>query len=304
MEKGIITINSLIHTTVGPNFQDFINNMTNPHDMLSTLAKVVKPSDAQLHRNLENELDHLHYGPKHLGIEAWLQLHNTIAKKAEKINEPPREATSKYLIRHFIRSCQDLNPSLFSAYSQQIKEDTLNITLEDLIKKFNVSYQPPKHKGAFPTLSGEPSDLRRQSGDREYCPACGGGHTINQCWNLFEELQPNGWVVNQQRESCCQQYLKTKEGKKTFTDNKKAFTESPPPRPEPPQSRKKKEDQTPPPIITMVSSSLKPNTNITNLFLYNTDPTSISTGDSSSTIFGYGRLYSCQNKTQTSQSLS
>ena len=60
MEKGIITINSLIHTTVGPNFQDFINNMINPHDMLSTLAKVAKPSDAQLHRNLENELDHLH----------------------------------------------------------------------------------------------------------------------------------------------------------------------------------------------------------------------------------------------------
>src|SRR5204863_7359890 len=104
--------------------------------------------------------------------------------------------------------------------------------------------------------------------------------------------------------SHCQQYLKTKEGKKTSTDNKKAFTESPPPRPEPPQSRKKKEDQTPPLIITMVSSSLKPNTNITNLFLYNTDPTSISTGDSSSTIFGYGRIYSCQNKTQTSQSLS
>src|SRR6266496_1263506 len=164
MEKGIITINSLIHTTVGPNFQDFINDMTNPHDMLSTLAKVVKPSDAQLHRNLENELDHLHYGPKHLGIEAWLQLHNTITKKAKKINEPPREATSKYLIHHFICSYQDLNPSLFSAYSQQIKEDTLNITLEDLIKKFNVSYQPPKRKGAFLTLS-----------------ACGGGHTINQC---------------------------------------------------------------------------------------------------------------------------
>src|SRR5205809_1626529 len=110
MEKGIITINSLIHITVGPNFQDFINDMMNPHDMLSTLAKVAKPSDAQLHRNLENELDRLHQGPKRLGIEAWLQLHNTITKKAEKINEPPREATSKYLIRHFIHSCQDLNP--------------------------------------------------------------------------------------------------------------------------------------------------------------------------------------------------
>src|SRR5215469_557571 len=99
MDKGLTAVNTLIHTTVGPNYYDFIEDMTDPHAMLSILAKVAKPSDAQLRRNLDNELDRLHQGPKRLGIEAWLQLHVSIAKKAEKIEDAPKEATPKYLIR-------------------------------------------------------------------------------------------------------------------------------------------------------------------------------------------------------------
>jgi hypothetical protein len=197
--KGITALKTLIHTTVGPNYQVFIDDKTDPREMLSILDKVAKPSEAQLYRNLEDEVNRLRQGPKRLGTEAWLQLHVSIAKKAERVVDPPTEATRKSLTRHFIRACQDLNPSIFSAYSLQSEMNTLDITLEDLIKEFRVSYQPPKRKGAFPTLSGEPSDPtdpKRQSVDRQHCPACGGGHTIDQCWNLFEELQPVGWVVN------------------------------------------------------------------------------------------------------------
>lgn len=307
MDKGLAALNTLIHTTVGPNYQDFVDDMTNPHAMLKLLINVAKPSDAQLRRALDSELDRLEQGPKRLGIEAWLQLHITIAKKAEKIDDPPKEATKKYLIRHFIRACQDINPSIFSAYSLQAEENTLNITLEELIKKFNVSYQPPKRRGAaFPTLSGEPSDPKH---DREHCPACGGEHTVEQCWNLFEELRPDGWVVNERRERRCQEYLKTEQGKAKYAEQKKAFAESPPSKPQPPPSRKKQRkeaqrSQTPPPTIAMALPSA---TDIKHLWLYDSgaelhvtnninylhnyeevEPTTIATGENSSTILGYG----------------
>jgi hypothetical protein len=68
--------------------------------------------------------------------------------------------------------------------------------------------------------------------------------------------------------------LKTEEGKKAYAEYKKAFTDSSPPRPELPKSRKKKEDQQTqspsPPIVAIVSSSIQTNTDISNLFLYDT----------------------------------
>ena len=91
MEKGITAVNTLIHTTVGPNYQAFIEDMMDPHEMLSILVKVAKPSEAQLYRNLEDEINRLRQGPKRLGTEAWLQLHVSIAKKAEKVDNPPTE---------------------------------------------------------------------------------------------------------------------------------------------------------------------------------------------------------------------
>ena len=59
MDKGLTALNTLIHTTAGPNYQDFIDDMTNPHAMLKLLVNVAKPSDAQLRRILDNELDRL-----------------------------------------------------------------------------------------------------------------------------------------------------------------------------------------------------------------------------------------------------
>ena len=90
-----------------------------------------------------------------MGIESWLNLYVKILTKGKRIDDPPREATSPYLIRHF-QSCEALNPSIFAAYSLQAEEGELNLTLEELINKFNIIYRPPKsERAAFPTLSGE-----------------------------------------------------------------------------------------------------------------------------------------------------
>ena len=59
MDKGLTALNTLIYTTAGPNYQDFINNMTNPYAILKLLVNVAKPSDAQLRQILDNELDQL-----------------------------------------------------------------------------------------------------------------------------------------------------------------------------------------------------------------------------------------------------
>ena len=72
IDKGLTALNTLIYTTAGPNYQDFIDDMTNPYAMLKLLVNVAKPSDAQLRRILDNELDRLQQGPKRLGLEAWL----------------------------------------------------------------------------------------------------------------------------------------------------------------------------------------------------------------------------------------
>ena len=49
MDKGLTTLNTLIYTIAGPNYQDFINDITNPHTILKLLVNVAKPFNAQLH---------------------------------------------------------------------------------------------------------------------------------------------------------------------------------------------------------------------------------------------------------------
>ena len=48
MDKGLTALNTLIHTTAGPNYQDFIDDIMNPHAMLKLLVNVAKPFNAQL----------------------------------------------------------------------------------------------------------------------------------------------------------------------------------------------------------------------------------------------------------------
>ena len=42
MNKGLTALNTLIHTTAGPNYQDFIDDMMNPYAILKLLVNVVK----------------------------------------------------------------------------------------------------------------------------------------------------------------------------------------------------------------------------------------------------------------------
>ena len=49
MDKGLTALNTLIYTTVGPNYQDFINNIINPYTMLKLLVNIAKPFNAQLY---------------------------------------------------------------------------------------------------------------------------------------------------------------------------------------------------------------------------------------------------------------
>ena len=48
MDKGLTALNTLIYTTAGPNYQDFINNITNPYTILKLLVNIIKLSNAQL----------------------------------------------------------------------------------------------------------------------------------------------------------------------------------------------------------------------------------------------------------------
>ncbi|KAN0086436.1 hypothetical protein V8E54_000124 [Elaphomyces granulatus] len=47
-----------------------------------------------------------------------------------------------------------------------------------------------------------------------------GLHNVEKCRNLFEELRPDGWVVNEHYERRCQQYLKTAEWKALYASRK------------------------------------------------------------------------------------
>ena len=45
MDKGLTALNTLIYTTAGLNYQDFINNITNPYAILKLLVNIVKLSN-------------------------------------------------------------------------------------------------------------------------------------------------------------------------------------------------------------------------------------------------------------------
>ena len=59
MDKGLTALNTLIHTTAGPNYQDFIDDITNPYIILKLLVNVVKPFNTQLCQTLNNKLNQL-----------------------------------------------------------------------------------------------------------------------------------------------------------------------------------------------------------------------------------------------------
>jgi hypothetical protein len=238
-EKNLGVLSKLIRTTVGPNFKEYLFNEHNPHKLLQTLQRVAKPSKAALRQLLEADLERLEIGPKRLGVESWLNLYTKILTKGKRIDDPPREATSSYLIRHFVQSCEAINPSIFAAYSLQAEEGELTLTLEELISKFNITYRPPKiQRAAFQTLSGEsmtdPSDGSQNKPTyqrQRECTACKGRHNVKQCRNLFEELRPDGWLVHELQERRCQQYLKTAEGRAFYEEQKRYFAANLPPKP-------------------------------------------------------------------------
>ena len=49
MNKGLTALNTLIYTTVSLNYQDFINDITNPYTILKLLVNVAKLSNIQLY---------------------------------------------------------------------------------------------------------------------------------------------------------------------------------------------------------------------------------------------------------------
>jgi hypothetical protein len=258
-EKNLGVLSKLIRTTVGPKFKECLFNEHNPRKLLQTLQRVAKPSKAALRQLLEADLERLEIGPKRLGVESWLNLYTKILTKGKRIDDPPREATSSYLIRHFVQSCEAINPSIFAAYSLQAEEGELTLTLEELISKFNITYRPPKiQRAAFQTLSGEsmtdPSDGSQNKPTyqrQRECIACKGRHNVKQCRNLFEELRPDDWLVHELQERRCQQYLKTAEGRAFYEEQKRYFAANLPPKPaytepEPePTSRKRKATEDP-----------------------------------------------------------
>ena len=259
-EKNLGALSKLIRTTVGSTFKEYLFNEHDPHKLLQILQRVAKPSKAALRQLLEANLERLEIGPKRLGLETWLNLYTKILTKGKRIDDPPREATEAYLIRHLIQSCETMNPSIFAAYSLQAEEGELNLTLEELISKFNITYRPPKvHREAFATFYGEsmddpidrsPSSSTNGAPDlyqrQRRCSACNGRHNVEKCRNLFEELRPDGWVVHEHQERRCQQYLKTAEGKALYHEQKKHYAVHPPEGPSPePTSRKRKATEDP-----------------------------------------------------------
>ncbi|KAN0067454.1 hypothetical protein V8E54_005970 [Elaphomyces granulatus] len=253
-EKNLRVLSKLIRTTVGPKFKEYLFNEHNPHKLLQILQRVAKPSKAALRQLLEADLERLEIGPKRLGVESWLNLYVKILTKGKRIDDPPREATSPYLIRHFVQSCEALNPSIFAAYSLQAEEGELTLTLEELINKFNITYKPPKfERAALPTFSGEsmsdPTDGSQNKPTyqrQRECTACNGRHDVKRCRNLFEELRPDGWIVYEPQERRCEQYLKTAEGRAFYNKQKNHLAAHLPVKPSrEPTSRKRKATEDP-----------------------------------------------------------
>ena len=48
IDKGLTTLNTLIYTIAGPNYQDFINNIINPYTILKLLINIAKLFNIQL----------------------------------------------------------------------------------------------------------------------------------------------------------------------------------------------------------------------------------------------------------------
>jgi hypothetical protein len=124
-EKNLGVLSKLIRTTVGPKFKEYLFNEHNPRKLLQILQRVAKPSKAALRQLLEADLERLEIGPKRLGVESWLNLYVKILAKGKRIDDPPREATSPYLIRHFVQSCEAMNPSILRLIACRPKKGNL-----------------------------------------------------------------------------------------------------------------------------------------------------------------------------------
>lgn len=332
-ERNLTAVTDLIRTTVGTAYATYIQRMKDPHELLTTLMRVAKPSNETLQEAIEAKLTRLNMGPRRIGIESWLALHSEISQMAEQVEDPPPEASTKKLIRHLIRSSERINPAFYSAYYQFTREGKITLTLEEAIENFNLTYHPTNnHRAAFPTLAGESVNTNKQTSNppttssnnrhQRDCKACGGKHNVTKCRNLFEELRPEGWVVNERQERRCQEYLKTSEGRTLYKEQKQYFAKHPPQRPslQPTTGKRKASSEPGSPKLSAAAVFLPPqanpsaastvrspddinlatswlydtgaNTHVANninyFLTYEHQPGYMTTGASSSEIHGYG----------------
>jgi hypothetical protein len=119
-EKNLGVLSKLIRTTGGPKFKEYLFNEHNPRKLLQTLQRVAKPSKATLRQLLEADLERLEIGPKRLGVESWLNLYTKILTKGKRIDDPPREATTRGYLVIFTKVATTSNNVVISSKSYDL----------------------------------------------------------------------------------------------------------------------------------------------------------------------------------------
>jgi hypothetical protein len=216
-QRNLAIFTELIQRSVGPKFARYLTCKETAYEMLQELQKVARPSEAVLLRDLENDITRRNQGPKQIGLQEWLQLHITIIQKAEYLAEPPPEAQEFRLVKNLVQDCKEINPLLYHEYGRRVlvSKPSEIPGISDLIAEFNLIYEPPaRGRAAYSTLSGRTTDQPK-------CMVDGRAHQTKDCKNLFESLQPDGWIISDRIQRQCQEFLKTSDGRKFYEKRKK-----------------------------------------------------------------------------------
>src|SRR5579871_5025566 len=206
IQEKLQTFGELIIATVGSNFSGFLKGCTTPHEFLTNLKDVAKPSQATLRQMIRDDMVKRSEGPKRQSIEAWLQLHITIIQRAKDLDSPLAGADEESIIRAFVEDCEEICPLLYTTYGHQVLTDPKDMKITKLISEFNLLYKPAHHHTHAATISGLPTEASPVSETR--CYACGLLHRVWNCKQLFKPLRESNFVANDKALEKCDEWLK------------------------------------------------------------------------------------------------
>ncbi|RMD39157.1 hypothetical protein DV735_g5972, partial [Chaetothyriales sp. CBS 134920] len=122
IDGKIKAFQNLLLTTIGANYEAYIDDEIETHKIISVLEELVKPSQSTLRKTVLDLLERRKQGPKRLSVAVWLQLHLDIIQMGKQIKPTPAGTDELSVEQAFLQDCEQICPVVYSSMAEHVIE--------------------------------------------------------------------------------------------------------------------------------------------------------------------------------------